>query len=206
MASLSRRAVTLIELIVAIIIVVVVILAINNLDIFSRYHLISSDRRAKLQNDVSRGLEHITKSVINAIGSEAVNGNNTVVLETATNSLSVFIDGNQNGVRDAVASDKDYWIGYRMDANNNLIYCSYSTTFDISECANNNKETIARNITAFNLQKGPLYFDATTGKLVNNYLDLEITACYNPAQACGTQDNPSVTMNSTLTMPSVSTN
>ena len=202
MPSLFRRAVTLIELIVAIIIVAVIILAINNLDIFSRYHLISSDRRAKLQNDVSRSLEHITKNVANAIGSEVVNGDNTVVLETTPNSLSVFIDGNQNGVRDTVAANQDYWIGYRR-ANNNLIYCSYSTTFDISECANNNKETIARNITEFDLDTGTSYFD-TAGKLINNYLDLKITACYNPAQTCGTQDNPSVTMNSTLTMPSVS--
>ena len=190
MVSPHSKSVTLIELLIAIALLAVIILGINNINIFSRYHLISSDRRAKLQNDVSRCLEHITKNASSAIGNFAINGSNAVV--NTSGGLYVYIDANGNGTRESGSGDR--WIGYSLSGNNLNYYADCGAGGGPSCGAS--PEVVASDITAF----------TPSLNISSSYIDVTLTACYNPASACGTPDNPSVTMATSITLPSVATN
>ncbi len=68
MVSFSKRSITLAELLVAIVLVGLLVIAVFNLDNYARFHLITSDRRARLQNEASYCIEQIVKEAIRGIG------------------------------------------------------------------------------------------------------------------------------------------
>ncbi|MDO8662299.1 MAG: hypothetical protein Q7K98_03660 [Candidatus Omnitrophota bacterium] len=205
MFSKPLKSVTLIELIIAIILLAVIILGVNNIGIFSRYQVVSSDRRAKLQNDVSRCLEHMTKYLSTAIGNEEVPlGEDTVVYfkeNSPRTILSVFTDANSNGLIDSGGAD--YWIGYKFDdSTHKFTYCSQCQNRACVACSVT-EDALANNITAFSASKsGTPANDFSKG----NYINLGLTACWDPAGSCNTPDNPSVTMSTSISLPSVATN
>ncbi|MDD2927349.1 MAG: hypothetical protein PHE30_00660 [Candidatus Omnitrophica bacterium] len=193
------KSVTFIELMIAVILLAVIILGINNIDIFSRRHLVSADQRAKVQNDVSRSLEHITKSAGNSIGNETVYGSNTTIYispdSTNTTTLSFFTDTNGNGLRNPDAGD--YWIRYSLNTtSHDLSYCNQCADADCAVCSGT-EEVLAQGITAFSVTK-----DFSQG----NYMNVTITGCWDPALTCNTSSNPGMAMSTTLTLPSLSTN
>ncbi|MBN2830857.1 MAG: prepilin-type N-terminal cleavage/methylation domain-containing protein [Candidatus Omnitrophica bacterium] len=194
MVFCRNKSVTLIELIIAIVLVAVIILGISSINIFSNYHIISSDRRAKVQNEVSLCLEHITKEASRAIGNEAVFIGNTVVDIVTNTSLAVFIDADLDGKRDTA---KDYWIKYTF-ANNILSYCGNCGNSFVCGSCSISTEVLSKKITAFNPKK-----DFADG----NHIEVSITGCHNPGgtPACGTPDNPEITMHTAVDLPSVST-
>ena len=193
-----RKSVTLIELLIAMSLLAVMVLGINSIDVFSHFHLFSTERRARLQNDVSLCLAHMTKYLSSAIGNELINGNNTAVFispnSTNTSILSGFVDTNANGVRD-IGSDS--WSGYIFDSNaHTLTYYSRCANASCSISAGTT-EVLSNKITAFSAAK-----DFSKGP----YIDVSLTACWNPnstTAACGSSDNPSFTMATTLALPSV---
>ena len=197
---LSRlKSVTFIELMIAIVLLAVIILAINNIDIFSRRHLISADQRAKVQNDVSRCLEHITKSAGTSIGNETAHGSNTTVYvspdSTNTTTLSFFTDTNGNGRMDPGAGD--YWVRYNLNTTGyDFSYCSQCANASCAVCSGT-EEVLAQGITALSAVK-----DFSEG----NYMNVTLTGCWDPRQACNTSNNPGITMSTTLILPSLSTN
>jgi len=190
----SHISVTFIELLVAIVLLSVVILAVNNLNVFSQFHIVSSDRRAKLQNDASRCLEHITKYASGAIGNEAVSGGGSAI-NAGLNILAVFRDVNGNGLADPPGVD--WWVGYTLNTTTHqLSYCDHCSDSTCSVCLGNT-ENLANDISAF-----------SSGNQVT-YVNADITACWDPTAAtaaCGTSDNPSVIMSTSINLPSVSTN
>lgn len=196
MSLFLKRSVTLLELIIAIVLLSIIIFGINSINSFSNYHVISSDRRANVQNQVSFCLEHITKEASKAIGNESVAGANSVVSIVPNTSLAIFVDGNRNGIRDTAGGD--YWINYNLNAaSHELRYCS--NCGNSPSCPTCNYEVLSSKITAFTPDK-----DFSLG----NHINISITGCHDPAQAtaaCGTQDNPEVTMDTTAFLPSVST-
>lgn len=199
MLASSRRSVTLIELLIAISLLAVIILGINNIDIFSRYHFISTDRRAKLQNDVSRCLEHITKSLAQAIGNETAFGSGSAVL-AAANTLAVLIDANGNGLRDEGAGD--YWVRYKLNTGNHtLSYCRQCPDSACSSCSVSPEESLAKDLTVFS----PTIANLISG----NYIDVSISACWDPTGtigSCGSSENPSVSMATSISLPSLASN
>lgn len=66
---MRSRGITLLELIIATILMVIVSLALLSIDTFSRHHMISSDRRSRLQNEITFALENMQKYVSRGIGS-----------------------------------------------------------------------------------------------------------------------------------------
>ncbi|MDD5129384.1 MAG: hypothetical protein PHO40_07035 [Candidatus Omnitrophica bacterium] len=64
----KKTGVNLIELIVCMVLISLVVLGFFSVELFSRHHVISSDRRAKLQNDLSYSLEYISKYVQQSAG------------------------------------------------------------------------------------------------------------------------------------------
>ncbi len=193
-----RKSVTFIELLIAIVLLSVIILAVNNVNVFSRYHLVSADRRAKIQNDVSLCLEHMTKNLSQAIGNEALGvGVVWTGVSGGTYYLTARVDTNPNGIAEGWLVD--YISGYKLNyANHRFYYCNNCFDSLYSSCVGN-EEVLAQNITAFSASK-----NLSGG---NNYITVDLTACWDPAataSACDTQDNPSVTMSTTITLPSVS--
>ncbi|MDD5730536.1 MAG: hypothetical protein PHN57_05360 [Candidatus Omnitrophica bacterium] len=195
----KKNALTLIELLVSLCIIGFLIIAMANIDIFSRHHVMSSDKKTKVQNSLAYSLEHMTKEVSRTIGNEFISGADSVA-NTGTiagaPALRVFVDFNNNGVSDA----GDGWIAYRLQGNL-LQFCSFCPTAACNTCLS--WTTISNRIVSFVPSKPATLF------LSKDSLDVSITACYDPAQTifpCGTSDNPREVMQSTLRMPLVSVN
>jgi hypothetical protein len=203
-------ALTLLELIISIILLGVIVIGFSSIELFSRYQVISSDRRSIVQNEAAYVLEHMTKNLSQAIGSvnypgvlvgSLYSGATPIPLSKA---IKVRLDRNNNGQAD---EDTDFawtlgWIayGYFDSPNYQLFY-------------------------AKNYPYGPTYWDIPyfQGGLIsariisptfaiatpNNYIDITVTACWDPKStiwSCGTLDNPSTTMSTRIKMPSISTN
>jgi Tfp pilus assembly protein PilV len=194
------KSVTFIELLIAIILLAVVILAINNIDVFSRYHIVSSDQRVKVQNDIARCLEHITKNAVNTIGNEETYGTNTTVYvnpdSNNTTTLSFFTDTNKNGTRDSGEGAGDYWVRYNYNTtDHSFSYCSQCPDAACAACSGS-EEILAKDITEFSVHK-----NLTEG----NHINVTIAACWDPTKACDIS-NPGFNMTTAITLPSVSTN
>lgn len=181
-----KKSVTLIELLIAITLMGLVVLAFSSIDLFSRYHVITSDRRAKLQNEVSYILEHMTKEISKAIGD--VN-QPPVDISSSGNytTLKVNIDYNQNSKRDSIPPDRSIAYVYISSPDYEMrYYPDYPSTLEIIS---------QKKISGF------------TPTLTENYVNITITACWDPdgsPVACGTPDNPNVTMSTRIKMPAVS--
>jgi prepilin-type N-terminal cleavage/methylation domain-containing protein len=200
----SLRGLTLIELLIAIVLLSVIILAISNIDLFTRFHTISADRRVKLQNGVSYVLEHMTKEISRAIGNVVIDGINNIVNFTpiaGDTAIRVYIDSNAtggpgDGRRDAI---NDRWIAYRYRDASAPVNERYQIWY-YANCVGPNcnqpgtigPEVIARNIADF------------SRSVNNNVVEVAVTGRWDPSQAASS-DNPEVVMRTKIKMPSVST-
>jgi hypothetical protein len=194
----QNKSITLMELLIALVLMGLVILGINSITIFSRYQLISLDRRIKVQNDLSFCLDHIAKRGLSTIGNEKVFGEKTaVVIETDT-SLALYIDAPRSslGIRDV----NDYWIKYTFDkSSNRLLYCSNcGASSACLNCREEGKEEVLSGIiTSF--KPGKNFSEG-------NYVYVKISGRWDPSKEKDSVDNPEVIMRSTIYLPSVSTN
>lgn len=235
--AISIKSVTLLELLIAIVLLSVIVLGLTSIDIFSRHHVVDADRRAKLQNKIYYVLEHMTRNIVGvpvvtggnnsggAIGNEIINSSDSVV-DIVTGSgnndserLKVYVDADMDGVRDAEvgnpAAGEDHWIAYLFYDSTGPLANRRKIEF-CERCRNKNCNfaggqcssgwlVLADNIVNFNVTK-PVN---GSSELDNNYINVQVTACFDPANAitafaCGTGDNPRVTMNTSIKMPSVS--
>jgi len=217
--SYRIRGLTLLELLISISLLSVIILTVANIEIFSRFHLMDSNRRVKLQNEVSFALEHMNQQFGLAIGNENVDGANSVVrvfnLLANQRRVRTFIDFNEDAHRSNVGiwPWNDRRVGYRFTAGvggptrrYQIWHCPYCINNNCTACIPgwwNAANRISRNIAAFNVVK-------SGGATLNrNFINVQITACDNPATGIppdGTSDNPCVTMNTDIKMHSVSAN
>ncbi|MCX7927543.1 MAG: prepilin-type N-terminal cleavage/methylation domain-containing protein [Candidatus Omnitrophica bacterium] len=184
------KSVTLIELIIALTIFTMVILGFLSIDVFSRYQLLSSDRRAKLQNEAAFILDHMTKTLSTVIGSVVEEPVNLTQVSGTTQQVIGFID-NGSGIR---------------STNANVSYCYNTTscqagTYILSfqrPAGTGAVETLSTHVNFF------------SANLVNrNQLNVNISLCWDPdnqPHPCGTMDNPAISMNTTIRFPGVSIN
>jgi hypothetical protein len=192
--QLSLKAVTLLELLIAITLVGFLAIGIWSIDLFSRYHLRTSERRGEVQNKVSYVLEHIGKEIGKAIG----DANNPAIDLTSIagdTAIRIYVDLASNGQSAGDGrrgTEGDRWRVYRYyDSGYQIRY--YANYVNL----NSSYEVISNKITAFN------------PSLSDNYVFIEITACWDPTEssyACGSPDNPDITMKTRIKMPSVSVN
>jgi len=197
-----NKAITLIELLIAIALLSVVVLGFTSIDMFSRYHVLTSDRRAKLQNEVSLALEHMAKQVSRAVGNKVIAGQNPIILDNIAgdSAIKVHVDSNGDG-------QADNWIAYRFNPSTDsessqIWYCSTCTNFPCTTCDPAwGSDIIARRIHVFNPALDP-------APAVNNLVNINITACWDQSAGAvyNTPDNPCVNMRTSIKMPSVSTN
>lgn len=184
-----KRGITLLELLIAIILLSVVVLAVSNIDLFSRYHVISSEHRARLQNDISYALEHMTKEIGNAAGNRQVQNPINITTISGCPGIVVYTDYNGDG-------QADLWIAYLFNntaPNYQILYCPNCSNSACSTC-NTALTTIAQRIYAF----------TPVDNNLTNYMDVDITGRWQPAQDVSV-DNPEITLRTRIKMPSVST-
>jgi len=200
---------TLLELIIALILFSIIVLAFTNFELFGRYQLISSDRRAKLQNEVSRLIDHVSKHIIEAAqgqGSALMGPGNVVSITTPANrvQLSYYADVPASGatLADGVG---DTWRSYRFynsgaaAANRNQVqYCSQCNNSNCGTCTGG-WAIIAQRIATFTPTPNPL---------TSNSVNINTAACWDAVTTPfpGNQDNPCVSMQATITLPSVAIN
>jgi prepilin-type N-terminal cleavage/methylation domain-containing protein len=205
---MRRQAVTLMELLVAIVLISVIILGFSNIDLFSRWNVLTSDRRAKAQNEASYVLEHIGRDILSAIGNERIDGaGNVVNISTASGVtlLRFFVDSDASGVRDSAS---DYWSAYSFTASGGdaykLRHCRQCADATCGSCTTG-WETLSSRITQFTPS---LDTSGPGSTLADNLIVLKVISCWDitDASTCGSRDNPSVTMQSRAKMPSVSVN
>jgi len=199
------KSVTLIELLIAVSIFALIAVGFSNIDTFSRYHVTSSDRRVKLQNDASYVLEHMAKN-ITGTGTRggAIGDINQPPVNLTTiggnNAITVWIDANINGTRDA--PDKQIVYRYRPAPNYEIRYYPNYTDAPASYEVITSKKI--RPDFSSNLSQ-PTYCAYNSD---NNYIDVQITACWDPdgsPAACGSLDNPALVIKNRIYMPAVST-
>jgi prepilin-type N-terminal cleavage/methylation domain-containing protein len=88
----KEYGVTLIELITAIVLMGLLITGFYALDTYARIHLLSSDRRAQLQNELSIVMEDMSKNIVRATG-DNTNPVATHAIQSIANGFRVNIDG-----------------------------------------------------------------------------------------------------------------
>ncbi len=202
------RGLTLLELLIAVSIFGIITIALSNIDTFSRYHAITSDRRAKLQNDASYVLEHMRRNLMGTVTVTSGGGwtgyggaigdyNNNPVSSTTiggNNAIVINIDYNNNGKWDGTTTDRQ--IAYSYSAANYQIWYfpPYSGGTPGSYMV----------LTSSRIRTNTSY----TYNSANNYIEVVIGACWTPSSdaTCGTPTNPALSVKSRIYMPSVSTN
>jgi len=218
------RGVTLLELLIAVSIFAIISIAFSNIDTFSRYHAITADRRAKLQNDASYVLEHMQKYLTGiassttglgvqggAIG-DVVNSSDYPVQATVisgNSGIAIRIDSNNNGKLD-IGTDKQ--IAYTYNNTTHQIWY-YSDASNTSTCI-----VLPSGIPCtpspgtgyimgdFSQTGNPTYCKYNQ---TYNYIEVQIGACWDPSGAIGTcssANNPSLSIKSRIYMPGVSIN
>lgn len=207
MSLLTNKSVTLLELLLAITLLGLMVLGISNLEVFSRYQLISSDRRAKLQHDASYVLERMAQEINKAIGNRAISSQDPIDSSPIAGDYAIKVyvdlasDGESPGDGQRGTTGGDRWRAYRFtdatgNPNNRYQIWYYSNYVN----PGSSYEIISRNVSAFTASASP----------ASNYVDVEITTCWDPdgiPVACGfSSDNPQVEMKNGIKMPSVSTN
>jgi Tfp pilus assembly protein PilE len=124
MVSFSKRSITLAELLIAIALVGLLVIAVFSLDNYARFHLITSDRRARAQNDVSYALEHMSKYAFQGIGAQP----DSPPFEQIASGFRVRVDRNleravpQNPTPENLNDDN--WINYTLSDNSLLCSCT----------------------------------------------------------------------------------
>lgn len=117
------KAVTLLELLIAITLLFVIVLGLGSVNLFSHFHMITADRASVTQNEVSFVLSHMQVRVAQASGMF----NNQAIRAWDPPGGRGFM------VRiDAASTPRDYtddiWVGYRQNAGSTtLTFCNQIT-------------------------------------------------------------------------------
>ncbi len=123
-----NKSVSLLELLIAIVLLSVLVLGLTSIDFFSRNHVISSDMRSRLQNEIYLALEHINRSVMRATGdniSYGILGPNVGPSPYHETFIEIRVDLNSPPTPTNYADDT--WVGYARDLrgghDGELFYC-----------------------------------------------------------------------------------
>jgi Tfp pilus assembly protein PilV len=111
----KKYGLSLIELLVSVVLMSLVLLGFFTIDLFSRNHVVTADRRAKVQNDISNALEHMSKYI------QRSNGNrNRNAIQALANGFRVYIDLRNTP---SVFTDDGY-LDYTLSGNTLSVTCT----------------------------------------------------------------------------------
>ncbi|MEI6631959.1 MAG: prepilin-type N-terminal cleavage/methylation domain-containing protein [bacterium] len=209
------KSFTILELLISIIILSILVVVFAAIELFSHTHVLTVDRRAKVQNDLAYIMEHSTKQIAKAIGNAQINSNDIVKIGPIdgddTEAIVFYTDANKDGIRNDDAENPSPWKAYRLrmpilepEGNYRLWWCpscSDSTCVTCDPSWGTLENILSKRVTDVIYNYNP----------ANNYVDITIQGCWDPekvttADDCGTSDrNPSTSFTARIKMPSVST-
>jgi Tfp pilus assembly protein PilV len=114
-----HKAITLIELLIALVLLSLIVLGIDSINYFSSSHIATSSRRMMLQNQVAYCLNHMSKYVSQGIGDFS----NPPLWAVGTNGFRVRIDPNRTP---SVLTD-DLFYSYTLTGNALTFSCSQAS-------------------------------------------------------------------------------
>lgn len=199
------RSVTLLELLTAVVLITIIISGITSIEVFSRFHVLGSDRKARLQNEASVALEHMSKHISQAIGNTV---NDRAVRGYADNKgIRIRIDSDGNGRADTT----DTWIAYRHE---NIGSPATDSEIGFYPNAGNTEtpagsyESIARRVVVSTPSFSGLEFLGNFNNqrwLLDRTIEVKVTCRWDPVSGSpASVDNPEVTMRTRIEMPSMS--
>jgi hypothetical protein len=222
---MHKRAITLLELLLAISLLGVVALGMASLDIFSRYYLRSIERSSLVQNELAYVLDHMAKIIGVGVFGGAIGDLNNPPLKIyrVPNEgwiLKVFIDKNRNGRKDP--EPQDMWVAYQLrvyDQPQYQLWFWHPCVGDTCNGGGSSYSVLSKRIKGCCQEyegngELALRFAMNTGDPNNpydptkNYVDIRLGGCYDPFQRespCGSPENPKVYMYTRIRMPAVST-
>ena len=204
---MHKPGTTLLELVITMVIFGMVIFGFYNIQVFSDYQVVSSSRKAQLQNEAALILEHMAKYLSNVTanpGSDAITFVNSSGVFSA---LRAYADSNANGMLD---TDVDSWLEYNLSSKGVMTYCANLTSPGGASCQAGQSMVLSKKVIS-NLTRD-FVFNNTT-----NFLDANLSLCWNPAvffnttgvpapELCGQPKNPRVQMKARIPLLSVSAN
>ena len=213
MNNTSKQAITLVELLVALALMGLLFVGITQLETYARFHLVTSARHVKVQNETTIALEQMSREISMAIGH---GGDWPVRMYNDGRGIRIRIDSNQNGILDPAI---DTWIAYRHEGIPNNITPVDSEIRFYDNVPNNNDESvltplifrsISRRIRIADFGTPGLQFNSPFigQELQDNTLIVRVISCWEPSSdaTCGTLDNPQAEVEIQILMPSVSAN
>lgn len=184
-------ALSLIELLISMILMALILLGFFSIDLFSRHHVVSSDRRAKVQNEISYAIEYMSKYVQMSTG-----GGNYPPIKRypATGVQTGFqVNVDLNNTQTAGDFTDDTWVTFYLEG----------AALKTSAEANPLSDEI---VGVFDASAMPEFPDK--GFYVNitdqgTAVEIGLVGRYNPAVAAD-PDNPQIFMKTRLVSPSSS--
>lgn len=197
----TYKAITMIELIVSMLIVTIVILSFYSLETFSHGQVINSERRAKVQNELSYALEYISKYAHQASGTKI-----NPAFELTGTGFRVRVDfGKPQTPSNLVNS----WITYSLSGKTLSVACSGSVN-----CPFTNEILSNRIISGF-IADTIMPVNPANGFYVKidplgNFVDVGLVGRYTPTSPNNTPatklTNPQVEMKTKIICNNCSTN
>jgi len=184
------RGTNLIELIIAMVLMSLVLLGFVSIDIFSRHHVISSDKRVKVQNEISYAIDYMSKYVHQGIGDYSNPPITVYPASGAQTGFRVRVDLN-NPQTPSNLSD-DTWVNFYLDSN--TLKTSGATTENLT----------GRISGVFNPNVMPDFPDKGFYVKITDLgtaVEIGLVGRYDPA-AEASSDNPQVSMKTRLVCPS----
>ncbi len=197
-----NKAITLIELLIAITLLGMVIWGASSIEVFSRSQFFIADRKAKIQNEASYVLSHVSKQLAESIGDINTPAVTVSYLGSVTRNLTVVIDSDIDGRR--TLSDATVKYCYNSTGCKNAAAVPYTIYFNsnFSAVPGPAPEILASHVRFFNVSS----CDANP---IINCVKIKVVTCWDPSETyktCGSLDNPSLNITNSIRMPSVSAN
>ena len=181
----KNKSVTLLELMISLSVISVMVLSFYGIDNLSRNQVLNSDRRAKVQNELSYILEHMSKYVHRSIGNNIIASNRAI--QAAGSGFQVRVDF--NSIPTPSNFTDDAWITYSYSGSTLSVACSGTGCPFASE-------TLSSRVTVFT----PTIGDSGSS------IEVDLEGLYDPAKAEERLTNPHVVMKTKMFCNSCSTN
>lgn len=204
--SRKTHGTTLLELLIAIILLSIVVLGVSSIDFFSRAHLISSDRRVKLQNELSYCLEYMTKGIMLGTGSQGSATTTQPIKwypsdEAPRTGFSVRVDP-RNAEENPTPQDTgdDLWFNYYLDGNSLKFSCAKVNESSSPSCPAGETLTghIIAGVTSGVMPANPgsgFYINLTNS---NTAIEVGLVARFNPTNINISTENPQIEMKASM--------
>jgi Tfp pilus assembly protein PilV len=202
----NESGITLIELIIAIVLMSLVLLGFFSIELFSNHHVISSDRRAKVQNEISYAIEHMSKYVQMSNGNFAGNAIRFYPGPSSAGATGfrVYVDLRDSDTQTPLVLTDDGWIDYSLSSNTLTATC----TANGGTCPFSSPETLSTKIISGVVADNTMPQSPGNGFYVRitdqgAAVDVGLVGRFSPA-AASSPENPQISMKTRLVSPSSS--